>query len=290
MMDKIIINFTPTGMIPKKMDTPYVPITSEEIIQDVKNAWELGISMVHLHARNREDQTPRYQKETYAEIIQGIREFAPELIICVSTSGRCANAFETRADVLSLEGDLKPDMASLTLSSLNFNKSVSINDPEVIQSLAKRMKEKGIKPELEVFDLGMVNYSKYLIKKGLIEAPFYSNLILGNIACSQAELLHVGCMVNDLPDDTVFSLGAVGDAQLKMNSLAIAMGWGVRVGIEDNYWYDVERTKLTTNMELLKRIHEIIVANEKEYMTSRELREKLKLEPGCGKYGVIGSC
>lgn len=288
-MDKIIVNFTPTGMIPKKTDTPHVPISPEEIIRDVETAWELGISMVHLHARNSEDQTPSYRKEIYGEIISGIRQFAPELIICVSTSGRYANNIEARAEVLSLEGNLKPDMASLTLSSLNFNKSTSINEPSMIISLAKRMKEKGIRPELEVFDLGMVNYLKYLIKKGLLDAPYYANLILGNIACAQADLLHIGCLINDFPEGTIFSLGSVGDTQLKMNSLAIAMGWGVRVGIEDNYWYDVNRTKLTTNIELLNRIHEIVIANEKVIMPSKELRQMLGLEPGFGRYGIVAS-
>jgi uncharacterized protein (DUF849 family) len=285
-MNKIIINFTPTGMIPKKIDTPYVPISPEEIIRDVEAACELGISMVHLHARNNDDQTPSHRKEIYSEIIAGIRSFAPELIICVSTSGRVINDFETRSDVLSLEENFKPDMASLTLSSLNFNRGASVNEPSMILSLADRMKEKGIKPELEVFDLGMVNYFNYLIQKGLLSPPYYANLILGNIACAQADLLHIGCMLKDFNEDTIFSLGAVGAAQLKLNSLAIAMGWGVRVGLEDNYWYDETRSRLATNLDLIKRIHEIILANEKVFMSPKELRQKLKLEEGFGKYGV----
>jgi 3-keto-5-aminohexanoate cleavage enzyme len=285
-MDKIIINFTPTGIIPKKTDTPHVPISPEEIIRDVETACALGISMVHLHARNSDDQSSSNRKEIYGEIIAGIRSFAPELIICVSTSGRIINNFESRSDVLSLEDNLKPDMASLTLSSLNFNKSASINEPSTILALAGRMKEKGIKPELEIFDLGMVNYFNYLIKKGLLSPPYYANLILGNIACAQGDLLHIGCMIKDFHEGTFFSLGAVGNAQLKINSLAIAMGWGVRTGLEDNYWHDETRSKLTTNLELLKRIHEIIAANEKVFMSPQELRQKLHLEAGFGRYGA----
>jgi uncharacterized protein (DUF849 family) len=288
-MDKIIVNFTPTGMLPKKKDTPHVPISPEEIIRDVEAACELGISMVHLHARNSGDQTSSHQKEIYSEIIAGIRRFAPELIICVSTSGRTINVFEARSDVLSLEEGLKPDMASLTLSSLNFNKSASINEPSMILSLAGRMKENGIRPELEVFDIGMVNYFNYLIKKGLLFPPFYANLILGNIACAQGDLLHIGCMLKDFPEDTFFSLGAVGEPQLKINSLAVAMGWGVRVGLEDNYWYDDARSKLATNISLLERVHKIISANEKVCMSSKELRKKLNLEPGFGRYGIAGT-
>ncbi len=288
-MNPIIVNFTPTGMIPRLTDTPYVPITPEEIIRDVQEAWELGISMVHLHARDRVDQTPRHQKELYHEIIAGIRQFAPELIICVSTSGRSVNEWGARSDVLSLEGDVKPDMASLTLSSLNFNQSASINEPAMIQSLAKRMYEQGIQPELELFDLGMVNYCHYLIKKGYLSPPYYANIILGNVACAQADMLHIGCMINDLPEETLFALGAVGQAQLKINALAIAMGWGVRVGIEDNYWYDDARTQLAANITFLQRIHRIISANEHAVMTSQELRHKLNLAPGYGRYGTARS-
>lgn len=276
-MKEIIINFTPTGIIPKKEDNPYVPIYPCEIIRDVKSAYELGIPMVHLHARNFDDQTSTHKKEVYGEIIAGIRKFAPELVICVSTSGRALNTFEVRSEVLDLEGNLRPDMASLTLSSLNFNKNASVNEPSIIISLARKMKEMEIKPELEIFDLVMINYFHYMIKKKMIDPPYYANLIFGNIACAQADLLHIGCMIKDIPDETVFSLGAVGNAQFKINSLAIAMGWGVRVGLEDNCWYDTDRTKLATNLEMIKRIHNIASANEKKIMAPSLLRKILRL-------------
>lgn len=276
-MDKIIINFTPTGMIPGKKDSPFVPITSQEIIEDVKAAYDLGITMVHLHARDDINGEPCYQKEKYAEIIGGIRKFAKDLVICVSTSGRTFPEVSQRADVLSLEGELKPDMASLTLSSLNFNKQASLNPPETIIKLLEQMNARDIKPELEAFDSGMINYAKYLIKKGLLKPPYYMNLILGNIACAQADLLHLGIMINDLPGDCFCSLGGIGAAQLEMNAMAIAAGMGVRVGLEDNLWYDRERTKLAGNLDLLKRVHRMIHANEKEVMMPAEMRNEMNL-------------
>lgn len=283
-MNKIIINFTPTGMIPMKSDTPHVPVSVQEIVDQVKEAVDLGITMVHLHARD-DQGLPTSDKDTYAKIIQGIREVAPDLIICVSTSGRIHNDYETRSQVLTLEGPLKPDMASLTLSSLNFNKTASISTPDTILGLAKCMKEKGIKAELEVFDLGMANMIKYLIKKELIQEPYYVNLILGNIATAQTDLLSIGVLLNDLPQDAYVSIGAVGNDQLKANALAVALGYGVRVGLEDNYWYDQERTVLATNISLLKRIHTLIDAHQNTVMTSAELRSKLNLKPGHGQYG-----
>ncbi len=220
----LIINFVPTGLIPTKEMTPKVPITPGEIIEDVLEASELGVNMVHIHARDRETGTPTYKKDVYAEIISGIRKKNKDIVIGVSTSGRNFNEFEKRSEVLDLKGDMKPDFASLTLSSLNFNKQASINSPQMIQALAKKMIENNIRPELEVFDLGMINYAIYLMKKGLIRPPYYFNLILGNIACAQANMLNLGLMIRDLPDGSIWSAGGVGDFQLKVNTMAIAEG------------------------------------------------------------------
>jgi 3-keto-5-aminohexanoate cleavage enzyme len=285
MTDKLIIDFTPTGMIPTKKLTPHVPVSVSEIVEDVHHACELGITKVHIHARDPETGEPTYKKEIYAEIIEGIRKFAPYLVICVSLSGRTFHKFEERSDVLELDGSLKPDLGSLTLSSLNFNKIASVNAPEMIQKLAARMHERGIVPELEAFDAGMINYAKYLEKKELISPPHYFNLLLGNIACAQADILHAGIMIRDLPGNSLWSLAGIGDGQLVMNSVAIAIGGGVRVGLEDNIWYDSSRTKLARNIDLIKRIHVIAEANEREIMTATEFRQKLNLEPGNGKYG-----
>jgi len=285
MENNLIIDFTPTGMIPTRSLTRHVPISSSEIIEDVHSAWELGITKVHLHARDSQTENPTYKKEVYAEIIEGIRKFAPVLVICVSLSGRTFNKFEERSEALELEGFLKPDMGSLTLSSLNFNKIASINTPDMIQNLAEKMKKLGIVPELEAFDAGMINFAKYLMKKGLLTPPYYFNLLLGNIACAQADILHAGIMIRDLPENSIWSLAGIGEHQLMMNSVAIAIGGGVRVGLEDNIWYDSSRSKLASNSDLIKRIHVLAGANDREIMTSEEFRRKMNLESGNGKYG-----
>ena len=117
------------------------------------------------------------------------------------------------------------------------------------------MKSRGILPELEAFDAGMINYSKYLEKKELLEPPHYFNLLFGNIACAQADLMIAGLMVRELPLGSLWSFAGIGDAQLMMNSIAIASGGGVRVGLEDNIWYDSSRSRLATNLDLIKRVH-----------------------------------
>ncbi|MCP4609552.1 MAG: 3-keto-5-aminohexanoate cleavage protein, partial [Planctomycetes bacterium] len=155
------------------------------------------------------------------------------------------------------------------------------------KELANEMKRLGILAELEAFDSGMINYAKYLERHGLLEPPHYFNLLLGNIACAQADLLHLGIMIRDLPPDSVWSAAGIGDAQLAMNSIAIAVGGGVRVGLEDCIWYDSERTKLACNGDLLRRIHVLAEANERKIMPPSELRTLLNLQEGNGRYGRI---
>lgn len=272
---KFILNLTPTGMIPTREMTPHAPITVEEIVKDVLSTVKLGVNMVHLHARDPETGIPTYKKKVYEEIIRQIRREKKDLILCVSTSGRNFSEFEKRSEVLELEGECKPDFGSLTLSSLNFNKQASVNSPQMIQDLAKKMLENNIKPEMEVFDLGMINYAKYLIRKDLIRPPYYFNLILGNIACAQADMLSLGLMIRELPEGSIWSVGAVGDSQIKMNAMSLIAGGGVRVGIEDNIWFDAKRTRLATNYDLVRRLIYIAKALGLRPYSCKEARDML---------------
>ena len=246
----LIVNLAPTGMIPTKDMTPHVPVSVSEIVEDVHEAWEIGITMVHLHARDERSGEPTYTTKIYQDIIEGIRRFSKDLVVCVSLSGRKFQEFEKRAAPLQLEGDAKPDMGSLTLSSVNFNHMASISSPDMIQALAREMIQRGVLAEIEAFDVGMINYAKYLEKKGLLEPPHYFNLLLGNIACAQADLLHAGLMIRDLPPQSVWSMAGVGNVQGMVTAIAIAAGGGVRVGLEDNIWYDPGRTRLARNADL----------------------------------------
>ena len=147
------------------------------------------------------------------------------------------------------------------------------------------MIHRGIVPELEAFDAGMINYAKYLTKKRLLAPPYYFNLLLGNIACAQADLLHVGVMLRDLPPDSYWSLAGIGDTQLMMNLTAIAAGGGVRVGLEDNVWYDRERRTLARNSDLVQRIHDVASLCGRRVMSPSAFRKQLNLQPGYGRYG-----
>ena len=118
-MDKLIINVAVTGMVPGKKDSPHVPITPDEIAEDCHRCYQTGASVFHLHARD-ESGEPTYRSDRYRDIITKVRDRCPDAIICISTSGRVFKSFEQRSEVLNLDGNVKPDMASLTLGSLNF--------------------------------------------------------------------------------------------------------------------------------------------------------------------------
>ena len=276
-MTDLLVNFAPTGMVPTKQQTPHVPVDPPEIIDEVLEAYEAGIAIAHLHARD-DDGAPTYRKEVYARIIEGIRRHAADLIVCVSLSGRNFSEVDQRADPLDLEGELKPDMGSLTLSSLNFSSQTSINSPQIIQELAGRMLQRGILPELEVFDLGMLNYANYLLRKQIVPSPSYLNIILGNIAGAQCSLGHMAALLHDIPANSLWSFGGIGDAQLPAVSVAIAMGGGVRIGLEDNLRL---HGRLATNRELLAAVRSLADIHGRAFMTPAAAREKL----GMAKHG-----
>jgi 3-keto-5-aminohexanoate cleavage enzyme len=271
------LSLCPTGMVPKRQDSPHVPLEVGEIVDQVLECAELGITSAHIHARNHSGD-PAWQRDYYAEIISRIREVRPDLVICATTSGRVESDVEKRADVLNLEGGLKPDMASLTLASMNFANSASVNSPQVVATLAERMLEKGIKPELEIFDTGMVNYANYLFSKGLLKPPFVANLLLGGIATAQATPLDLGSMISRLPAQTIWLVAGIGRSQLSANVLGLAAGGGVRVGLEDNLHLDDSRKRLATNMELVKRIVSIGESMDRPVMTSEEFRQRFLID------------
>jgi len=248
-MDPLIINAAITGMVPMKSDNPHVPIRPDEIIADVRRCRDAGATIVHLHARE-EDGSATYKKEIYAEIFAGVRSECPNVLISGSCSGRVYGEFSQRSEVL----DLQPDFGSLTLGSLNFPTQASVNSPQMVQGLALAMKERGIIPELELFDLGMADYAHYLIRKEIVVAPFYANILLGSLGTLAATPDNLCAMVRALPPGTTWSATGIGRYQFFINSLAVTMGGHVRVGLEDALYYDWDKKVLATNAALIDRI------------------------------------
>ncbi len=273
----LVINVCLTGSVPTKNRTEFVPITPEEIIEDAVKVYDAGARIVHIHARD-EDGKPTWKASIYEKILKGIRRERPELICCVSTSGRRWSEFEHRTEVLQLTGDAKPDMASLTLGSMNFPTGASVSDIDTIGKLAETMNEKGIRPELEVFDIGMISIAKFFERKGTIEGRKYFNLLFGNLGTMSATIGNLAQTVAALPDNSTWAAAGIGIFQLPMNIAAVVAGGGVRVGIEDSIYYDIAKSKLADNEQLVRRIVQIGEELERSVATPEEARVIVGLE------------
>jgi uncharacterized protein (DUF849 family) len=263
---KKIINFTPTGTQTTRGNS-FAPLLPNEIIEEVHQANELGISVVHLHARDEITLENTYKKETYQKIMEGVKKYCPELLICVSLTGRNFPEIEKRTEVLQLY----PDMGSLTMSSLNFPSGASINQPDIILSLIESMDKYGVQPEIECFDTGMLNYTNYLISKNKLKPPYHINIILGNIYNGQCDFGTLATIKSNLVPNTYTCLGGIGSQQLKSTVYGLLDFDGVRIGLEDNLYYkDKEKT---TNINLLNRVHRIMEELNLSHYKSSELRE-----------------
>lgn len=274
----LLINLAPTGMVPMRKHSPHVPLSEDEIVRDVLECASLGIAIAHIHVRD-EDGRPSFAKERYRRVIAGIRSKRDDLVLCVSCSGRGGATLEQRAEVLELTGDDRPDMASLTLSSLNFPTQASINAPDTVRALLARMNERSIRPELEVFDLGMANMARYLADRGELTGPLYANLLVGTLAGAQFRLLDTAALVAALPAQTTHSFAGLGASQLPMGALAVAAADGVRIGLEDNLWYDPERQQPATNAGLVERVLRLADAVGRPVLTPADVSRALAIAP-----------
>lgn len=277
----LIINLAPTGAVADHRKNPFVPITQEAIVSDVIAAARLGASVAHLHVR-RDDGTPSSDPKLFAGIIEALREHneTRELILCATTSGRHGQTIEERAAVLTLPKTSRPDMASLTLGSLNFIGGASVNAPDTIRYLVDQMNLNDVKPELEVFDIGMIEFAKTLIVEGRLTPPYYFNVILGNIGSLQATIHHLGFAMSILPDHSIVSVGGVGRFQAAANALGLAGAHGVRIGLEDNLWADWSKKAPANNPSLVRAISDAASALNRRLSCAPETRELLHLSPG----------
>lgn len=269
-----MVNAALTGMVPMPDRVPHVPITPEAVVADAERCVEAGASVLHLHARDA-DGEPTWERSAYAEMIMGVRERCPGVVVCVTTSGRTFGEIERRADVLELEGAAKPDMASLTLGSLDFRTGASVNAPATVEALAERMRERGIKPELEVFHSGMAGVARTFLDRGLVAPPLYANILLGSPYTASATAGELAHIVDALPSDTVWAAAGIGAYQLPMNALAVFMGGHVRTGLEDNPY--LHGKEPATNAALVRRVVELAAVAGRRPATPAEVRQELGL-------------
>lgn len=247
---KFLLNVCLTGMVGRRKHNPHLPVTVEEIARDAEACLALGASMLHVHARDEEEE-PDWRPEPYQEIVRAIRRISPDVVVCVSTSGRKVTDLDRRAACLDI--DPRPDMASLTLGSLNFLREGVVNSPETIRGLAERMAALGVRPELEIFDVGMARAAARLVAEGIVARPAYANILLGNVGTASTEPADLAAILSHLPADTVRCIAGIGGEQLRANLLGLVHADGVRVGLEDNLHLDRHKTP-ATNAQLVERV------------------------------------
>lgn len=229
----MIVNVALTGAVPSKADNPLVPLTPEEIAADAIACAKAGASVVHVHVRD-EDGVPVHRRDLYERAIAPIREGAPEVAICVTTSSRVDPDPAARVAGLELEEALRPELASLTLGSFNFPNSISVNPSVTIVALLERMNELGVRPEFEVFEPGMVNTLHVLAERGLVPDPPVVNILLGSMGSSPAFVGDLARIVEKLPPEAEWAAAGIGVFQRSMTIAAAIMDGNVRTGLEDN--------------------------------------------------------
>ncbi|MEQ8654850.1 MAG: 3-keto-5-aminohexanoate cleavage protein [Kiloniellales bacterium] len=270
-----IITVAITGSVPRKADTPAVPVTVSEQIESTHAAFEAGASLVHIHVRDGEER-PSSDPDLFAAVQAGIRKHCPGMIVQFSTGAR-GRALEQRGGMLHL----RPDMASLATGSVNFPTFVNENPPQFIRALASQMLEEGIKPECEIFDLAMLYNAADLVAEGLLTTPPHLQFVMGikgaQPARRQILAFEVAEMQALLPGATWTAAG-LGRHQLEVNHWALEMGGHCRTGLEDNIRYDKQRLA-ESNAELVARVAALCADYDRHPASPVEARAILGLAP-----------
>lgn len=274
-MEKLIITVGITGSRITRQQTPYIPILPEEIAQSGIEAWRAGASVLHIHVRDPKTGLGAQDLSVFKEVVDRIRS-ETDVILCLTTSGIPGRNLEFRERLVPLS--LNPELVSFDAGSINMRENVFLNPPEFLELLAKETLAKGIKPELEVFEVGMVETCIRYLEKGFLKPPLHFQFVLGVVGGMRAtakSLLHLSEIV---PVGSTWSVIGIGPGQLPMAMIAMTMGGHVRVGLEDNIFYS-RGVLAKTNAELVERIVRISKEFGREVATPDEARKILSLTP-----------
>lgn len=226
-MSGVVITVAPTGPIATKADNPYLPTSPEEIAAAVAEAYSLGAAVAHLHFRD-ENQKPTADLNIAKRAMDLIAERCP-IIIQLSTGVGLSVPFEDREKMI----ELRPRMATLNPCSMSFGDGEFLNPPKGVRRLAARMKELGIKPELEIYDTGHLEACLRLRDEGLLEEPLQFSIVLGVRGGMAATPENLITMVGRLPKDAVWQIIAIGKSNLQLTAIGLALGGNARAGLED---------------------------------------------------------
>jgi 3-keto-5-aminohexanoate cleavage enzyme len=272
-MDKLIITLAMLGNVPTKELNRDTPVTPIEIADTLEDTSKLGVSIAHLHARDKYQQ-PTHSRKIYKEILGEIKKRNINVITQISTGARGGlNSVKSRCQML----DLDCEMASLATGSSNFPNTVNSNSPELINEMAHLMNKYGIKPEIEAFDIAMISHASFLLKRGILKGPLHFNLVMNVPGSIKGNPRNLMFMVESLPEGSTWSVSGIGNSQTQMITMAIALGGHVRTGLEDTLFYS--KGIPATNRNLVERVVRIAKEVGREIATPDEARSMLNIKP-----------
>ena len=271
-MEKLIITAAISGAEVTKEMNPAVPYTIEEVAREAKSAYDAGAAVIHLHVR-WDDGTPTQDKGRFKEAMDAIKAVCPDVIILPSTGGAVGMTAAERLQPV----DLKPEMATLDCGTCNFGgDDIFVNTENMTIDFAKKMKEMGVKPEIEVFEKGMIDNAMKLFKKGLLDAPIQFNIVLGVNGAMSATPRDLAFMVDSLPKDATWCGTGIGRSEFDLAAVAIVMGGNVRVGFEDNSYLS-KGVLAKSNGELVDKVVKLAKLLNREIATPEDARRILGL-------------
>ncbi|MCC9295619.1 3-keto-5-aminohexanoate cleavage protein [Clostridium sp. WLY-B-L2] len=272
-MEKIIVTAALTGAFPRKDKNPNIPTTPQEIANEAYECWKAGAAIVHLHMIDEEGRGTM-NKDKFAETVELIKSKC-DVVINLTTSGDLNATDETRMAHLV---ELKPEMASYDAGTMNWmNNSVFYNTPAFLEKLGNCMKTNNVKPEVEIFDAGMIYNTLYYVKKGVLDVPTHYQLVLGAVGGTAATVENLVYLKNLLPKGSTWSAFGIGKQHLPILYATIALGGHVRVGLEDNIYYSYGKIA-KSNVEFVERAVRVIKEANKEEATPAEAREILGIK------------
>ena len=273
-MEKLIISACICGAEVTKENNPAVPYTVEEIVREAKSAYDAGAALIHLHVR-WDDGTPTQDKGRFQECVDAIRKVCPDVIIQPSTGGAVGMTDLERLQ--STEITPTPEMATLDCGTCNFGgDEIFINTDNTINNFGDIMKERGIKPECEVFDKGMIDLALKAAKKGHIDYPMHFDFVLGvQMTATVRDLVF---MAGSVPPGSTWTATGIGKTCWDIVAATIALGGHVRVGFEDNV-YMSKGVLAKSNGEMVERVVQMAKLMNREVATPAEARQILGLKP-----------
>jgi 3-keto-5-aminohexanoate cleavage enzyme len=272
-MGKVIITAAITGSRISRDVAPNIPITPDEIAQSCIECWNAGAAIVHIHVRDPKTGLGTQDLDLFRQVVEPLRE-KTDLLLCLTTSGIPGRNLPIEERLIPLE--LEPELASFDAGSINLGGTVFINTPEFLEAAAKKMKEKGVKPELEIFDVGMIVTCLRMRDEGHLEEPLHFQFVLGTPWGSPATPKSFLHLYEHIPEGSTWSIIGIGKGHLPMSMMGLIMDGHIRVGMEDNVYY--QRGEIAkNNAQFVERIVRIAREYGREVATPAEAREILSL-------------